>query len=279
VAALCGCGHATAELENARQNQAEAARRLEECEAQLAEARKALETSRQGSAEARRAADRFLADVIAADWRAAYRRATRAFQEQKNLEANVRRYFTPPSAPVSFVFSTRETAIEKDQAALRGLVKDRLQLHEPFTLHLARKEGVWQISFFSLGVGDDTADSDGAVKTSWKAARMTADVFLDAVNSRNEQAAGAVGSKAFQEGKGGKEAIQTFSDPRFHGGWSSLYKCAPLTSFEAVPDQDEFIGRGKLQYDGVLKADSKYTVRVVKESDKWRIASFTAEEH
>ena len=276
-AALTGCGHATAELEIARQNQAEAARRLEECEAQLAEARKALEASRQCSAEARLAADRFLADVSAGDWRAAYHCGTREFQERKNLEANVRRYFTPPAAPASFVFSTHETAIEKDRAALRGIVKDRSQLHESFTLHLVREDSGWHVSFFSIGIGDDSADGEAGATTAWKAARLTADVFLEAVNSRNADAAHAVGSKAFQENKGGSKAMQTFSKGRFRGE-AAGYKCAPLTSFEAVPGHDEFIGRGKLQYRGVPKPDSQYTVRVVKEGDKWRIASFTAEE-
>lgn len=277
AASLPGCGHATAELEMARQNQAEAAKRLEECEAQLAEARKSWEASRQGSAEARLVADRFLADVSAGDWRAAYQRGTKELQQQKSLEANVRRYFSPPSAPASFVFFSHETAIEKDRAALRGIVKDRAQLHEPFTLHLVRQDGGWRVSFFNIGIGEDSADGDGAATTPWKAARMTADLFLEAVNSRNADAADAVGSKAFQENKGGNKAMETFSKGRFRGETSG-YKCAPLTSFEAVPGHDEFIGRGKLQYRGVLKPDSKYTVRVVKEGDKWRIASFTAEE-
>ncbi|HEY7424416.1 MAG TPA: hypothetical protein VH682_09330 [Gemmataceae bacterium] len=109
----------------------------------------------------------------------------------------------------------------------------------------------------------------------WQAARLAADLFLDAVNSRNADAANTVGTKGFQEKNGGRKAIEVFSGGRFRGE-ASGYKCARLTNLEAVPGQDEFIGRGQLHYRDVPRQDSTYTLRLVKEGEKWRVASFTA---
>ncbi len=118
---------------------------------------------------------------------------------------------------------------------------------------------------------------DGAAAAHWKAARLTAQVFLESVNSRNADAANAEGSKDFRDKKGGTKAIEVFANGRFRGE-ANGYTCGPLTSFEAVPGQDEFLGRGKLQYRGVPRQDSSYSVRVVKEGDKWCVASFSAVE-
>src|SRR5262245_19005883 len=102
ISAMSGCGNSTAEVEKARQSEAEMAKRLQECEAQLAEARKALEAARRGSSKA----------------------------------------------------------------------------------------------------GADTAE--GIADAQWQAARLVADVFLDAVNSRDAEAADAAGTKGFQVKNGGQ---------------------------------------------------------------------------
>jgi hypothetical protein len=125
----------------------------------------------------------------------------------------------------------------------------------------------------STKVGADTAESVADAR--WQAARLVADVFLDAVNGRNADDANAVGTKGFQEKNGGRKAVEAFAKFR---GEASGYKCARLTSLQAVPGQEEFIGRGKLQYRDVPRYDSTYTVRLVKEGEKWRVASFTAVE-
>ena len=112
---------------------------------------------------------------------------------------------------------------------------------------------------------------------SWKAARMTAEVFLAAVNSRDADAANAAGTKQFQEKHGGKNAIEVFANGHFRGDPKG-YRCELLTRLEPVPDKDEFVGRGGLQYRGVSKHDSTYTLHIVKEGEKWRVSSFTAVE-
>jgi hypothetical protein len=112
---------------------------------------------------------------------------------------------------------------------------------------------------------------------SWKAARMTAEVFLAAVNSRDADAANAAGTKQFQEKHGGKNAIDVFTNGRFRGDPKG-YRCELLTRLEPVPGKDEFVGRGGLQYRGVAKHDSTYTIHIVKEGEKWRVSSFTAVE-
>jgi hypothetical protein len=109
----------------------------------------------------------------------------------------------------------------------------------------------------------------------WQAARLGAQVFLEALNSRNATTANAAGTKDFQEKKEGTKAVDQFGHFR---GEAKGYTCGPLTKFEAVPGQDEFVGRGKLQYRGVPRQDSTYTVRIVREGDKWRVASFSAVE-
>ncbi|HWG43431.1 MAG TPA: hypothetical protein VN688_11650 [Gemmataceae bacterium] len=121
------------------------------------------------------------------------------------------------------------------------------------------------------------ATGEDAANDRWKAARLGAQVFLEALNSRNAANANAAGTKDFQEKKGGTKAIDEFSSRRFRGEGKG-YTCGSLTNFEAVPGQDEFVGRGKLQYRGVPRQDSTYTVRVVKEGDKWRVASFSVVE-
>jgi hypothetical protein len=264
-------------LEKARQNEAEAAKRLRECETQLAESRKAVETARQGSAEGRLVADRFLADVMAADWEAAYRRGTEELRRRKRLEEEVRRFFNLPARSLSFVLSTRQTAAEQGRLSLRGVGKDQFQGQEaPFVLHLVREEGVWRVAFFSLGIGEETETTDGTASVDAKGAHLVADVFLAAVNSRNANAANSVGTKEFQEQKEGTKAINTFSSARFQ--YSSDYTCARLTKLEAVPGEEAFVGRGELRYRGVPQMGGGYMLRIVKEDGKWRVASFTASE-
>ena len=171
---LLGCGSPAAEMERARQAEAEAAKRLEECQAELARTRKALEDARRGAAKER---------------------------------------------------------------------------------------------------GPD----DGAAVADWNAARMVAEVFLEAVNSRNADAANAAGTREFRDKNGGKKALESFSGGRFRGE-ADGYTCGALSGFEPVPGRDEFLGRGKLLYRGVPRQDSSYSVRVVREDDKWHVASFSAVE-
>jgi len=278
AAVSAGCGNSTIELEKARQNEAEAIKRLQEREAQLAESRKALDTARQGSAEGRLVADRFLADVIAADWDAAYRRGTEELRRRKRLEEEVRRFFNLPARSLSFVVSPRQTAAESGRLVLRGVGKDQWQGQAaPFVLHLVREEGAWRVAFFSLGIGEETETGDGAAPADWKAAHLVADVFLEAVNNRNADAVSSVGTKEFQEKQGGTKAIHAFNGNQFRQ-FESGYTCARLTKLEAVPGEDAFVGRGELQYNGVLRPNSTYTLRIVKEGGKWRVASFTADE-
>jgi hypothetical protein len=177
--AVLGCGAPAAEVEKARQAEAEASKRLQECEAELARTRKLLQ-------EAQKAAQ------------------------------------TRPSPE-----------------------------------------------------GGDHADAEAAAR--WKAARLVAESFIEAVNSRNADAAGAAGTKGFRDDDGGKKAINSFSGGRFRGE-ANGYTCGPVTRFEAAPGQDEFLGRGGLLYRGVPRQDSSYTVRVVREGDKWHVASFSATE-
>lgn len=165
-----GCGGSSAEVERARQAEAEAIRRLRECETQLAEARQALQAARKSSSP------------------------------------------------------------QDDEAT------------EP-----------------------------------WRAAQRTAEVFLVAVNGRNADAANAVGSKLFRENDGGKQAIAIFANGRFRGDPKG-YHCALPTRLEAVPGKDEFVCRGGLRYRDVPRQDSAYTLRLVKEGESWRVASFTAVE-
>jgi hypothetical protein len=119
--------------------------------------------------------------------------------------------------------------------------------------------------------------ADAEAKESWQAARMTAEVFLAAVNSRDADAANAAGTKQFQDKQGGKNAIEVFASGHFRGDPKG-YRCELLTRLEPVPGKDEFVGRGGLQYRGVPKHDSTYTLQIVKESEKWRVSSFTAVE-
>lgn len=112
---------------------------------------------------------------------------------------------------------------------------------------------------------------------SWKAARMTAEVFLAAVNGRDVEAANAVGSKQFRENDGGKIAIEVFASGRFRGEPRG-YHCALPTRLEPVPGKEEFVCRGGLHYRDVPRQDSAYTLRIVKEGESWRVASFTAVE-
>jgi hypothetical protein len=114
-------------------------------------------------------------------------------------------------------------------------------------------------------------------KESWQAARMTAEVFLAGVNSRDADAANAAGTKQFQAKQGGKNAIEVFANGHFRGDPKG-YHCALLTRLEAVPGKEEFVGHGTLQYRSVPKPDSTYTLHIVKEGEKWRVSSFTAVE-
>jgi hypothetical protein len=121
-------------------------------------------------------------------------------------------------------------------------------------------------------------DFEAVATAAWKAAGMTADVFLAAVNSRDADGANTAGTQEFQAKNGGKKAIDGFAEGRFRGRVKQAYTCAPLTRLEAVPGKEEFVGRGGVQYQGVPRQDSSYTLRIVKEGDNWRIASFTAVE-
>jgi hypothetical protein len=119
--------------------------------------------------------------------------------------------------------------------------------------------------------------ADAEAADSWKAARMAAEVFLSAVNSRDANAANAAGTKQFQDKNGGKSAIDVFANGHFRGDPKG-YRCLLPSRLEAVPDKDEFVSRGGLQYQGVSRPDSTYTIHIVKEGEKWRISSFTAVE-
>lgn len=111
----------------------------------------------------------------------------------------------------------------------------------------------------------------------WKAARLAAQVFVEAVNSRNADAANAAGTKHFQEEHGGTNAVNLFANGRFRGE-NKGYKCTLLNHLEAVPGKEEFVGRGGLLYRDVPRQDSSYTLRIVKEGERWRVDSFTAVE-
>lgn len=118
---------------------------------------------------------------------------------------------------------------------------------------------------------------DAEAKESWQAARMAAEVFLAALNSRDADAANAAGTKQFQDKHGGKSAIDVFANGRFRGDPKG-YRCELPSRLEAVPGKDEYVGGGGLQYRGVSKQDSTYTLHLVKEGEKWRVSSFTAVE-
>jgi hypothetical protein len=111
----------------------------------------------------------------------------------------------------------------------------------------------------------------------WKAARLAAQVFVEAVNSRSADAASAAGTKRFQEQNGGANAVNVFGNGRFRGE-SKGYKCSLLNRLEAVPGKEEFVGLGGLLYRDVPRQDSSYTMRIVKEGESWRVDSFTAVE-
>jgi hypothetical protein len=68
-----------------------------------------------------------------------------------------------------------------------------------------------------------------------------------------------------------------FANGHFRGDPKG-YRCSLLKRLEPVPGKDEFIGRGGLQYRTVPKPDSTYTLHIVKEGEKWRVSSFTADE-
>jgi hypothetical protein len=100
---------------------------------------------------------------------------------------------------------------------------------------------------------------------------------VEAVNSRNADAANAAGTRQFQANNGGTNAVNVFANGHFRGDPKG-YKCALLTRLEAVPGKEEFFGRGGLLYRDVPRQDSSYTLRIVKEGENWRVASFTAVE-
>lgn len=111
----------------------------------------------------------------------------------------------------------------------------------------------------------------------WKAARLAAEVFVQAVNSRDAAAANAACTRQFRDEHGGTNAVNVFGNGRFRGE-AKGYKCSLLRRLEAVPGKGEVLGRGELFYRDVLKKDSSYILRIVKEGDSWRVASFTAVE-
>jgi hypothetical protein len=161
-----------------------------------------------------------------------------------------------------------EKARQREAEASRRLRECQAELeHTRKALDAARKGSP----------GTAAAKEKDEENASWKAARTAAEAFLAAVNSRNTAAANAAGTKEFRDKNGGDQAIKTFAGGRFRGEPNG-YTCAVLASFEAVPGQEEYLGRGKLHYRGVPRQDSTYTVRVRKEEDKWRVASFTAAE-
>lgn len=122
-----------------------------------------------------------------------------------------------------------------------------------------------------------SGEAEGAESAAWQAARRTAEAFLDAVNSRNADAANVVGTREFQRKNGGTNAINLFANGRFRGD-AKGYTCALPNRLEAVPGKDEFVARGGLLYRRVPRQDSTYTLHIVKEGDNWRVASFTAVE-
>lgn len=119
--------------------------------------------------------------------------------------------------------------------------------------------------------------SSATDEADWKAARQAAEVFVEAVNSRNAAAANAACTRRFQDDHGGTNAVNVFGNGHFRGD-AQGYKCSLLRRLEAVPGKGEFMGRGELFYREVPRQDSSYTLRIVKEGENWRVASFTAVE-
>ena len=163
------------------------------------------------------------------------------------------------------------SAIEVEKA--RRAEADALKRLEECEAKLAEVQKALETAKKTSVGGSDSGK--GAANVNWNAARLTASAFLLAVNSRNAEAANAEGAKEFKEKNGGEKAIKEFSNGHFRGE-ASGYTCGPLASFEAASGANEFVGRGKLQYRGVPRHDSTYSVHVVKEGDKWRVASFRA---
>src|SRR5262249_811403 len=130
---------------------------------------------------------------------------------------------------------------------------------------------------FSLGIGEEAETANSIASADEKAARLVADVFLEAVNSRNANAANSVGTKDFQEKDEGKKAINMFNSTRFRGSIGD-YTWPRLTRLDGGPGEDAFVGGGELQRRTVARFDSMYILRIVKEDGKWRVASFTADE-
>ncbi len=124
------------------------------------------------------------------------------------------------------------------------------------------------------------AEAHGAeseAKESWQAARMAAEVFLAAVNSRDADAANSAGTKQFKDKNGGKSAVDVFANGHFRNDPKG-YRCSLPSRLEAVPGKEEYVARGGLQYRGVAKQDSTYTLHIVKEGENWRVSSFTEDE-
>lgn len=123
----------------------------------------------------------------------------------------------------------------------------------------------------------EAGDADAQAKESWQAARMAAEVFLAAVNSRDADAANAAGTKPFKDKNGGKSAVDVFANGHFRGDPKG-YRCSLPSRLEAVAGKEEYVARGGLQYRGVAKQDSTYTLHIVKEGEKWLVSRFTANE-